>query len=287
MPGLGLSNRGRRGLELNGRILRTVGASWLEPQSSIVLFDDFIMDVLADDPYVSVVQSGTALTAAVVDGGAGAPVAGLGGWIGGKTDDVDAEIDEVAVGGLSTGAGTPWLTPFRAGDGVMVVEWGFVIPTALTARQYFVGFSDDPTEGTGTNGPVNITGTYATVTPATDAAGFIFSSLATAPTVWKTGSVKNDVDGVVSAATEGVTATVDFYTVCRVEVDSGGNAHFFQAIATSATTDGWKKPQYLHSRNAAVTSTAAVKYLPVFTAAPTTTTGVEWELDYVFAATPR
>src|SRR4051812_6338614 len=83
--------------------LQMVGTSWVEPQGSVTLFEDFLVDVLADTPFVTATQSGTPLTAAVIDATAGAPVAEHGGWVGGKTDDVDAEIDEVAFGGLGTG----------------------------------------------------------------------------------------------------------------------------------------------------------------------------------------
>src|SRR4051812_329819 len=113
------------------KVLKLDGASWVEPQGSAVLFEDFLVDVLADTPFVTATQSGTPLTAAVIDNTAGAPTAGHGGWVGGKTDDVAAEIDELAFGGLGTGAGTPPFVPARAGNGVMVCEFGFVIPTAL------------------------------------------------------------------------------------------------------------------------------------------------------------
>lgn len=264
--------------------LSMVGASWVEPQGSVTLFEDFLVDVLADSPLVTVTQSGTPLTAAVIDNTAGAPTAGHGGWVGGKTDDVDAEIDEVAFGGLGTGAGTPPFVPARAGNGVLVAEFGFVIPTALTARQYFVGWGDDPTEGTGTNGQINISGTYTTVTPATDAAGFVFSSLATNPTIWKHASVNTNVDGTVNATTESTAGIVDCYTVVRVEIDVLGNAYFYQSVAP-ASTFSRQEPVPVGSRALAVAPAALL--LPRFDAAPTTTTGVEWEIDYCFAAAAR
>lgn len=264
--------------------LQMKGASWVEPQGAVVLFEDFLVDVLADSPYVTATQSGTALTAAAIDGAAGAPTAGHGGWVGGKTDDVDAEIDEVAFGGLGTGAGLPPFVAARAGNGTMVAEFGFVIPTALTARQYFTGWTDDPVEGTGTNGPLNIQSAYTVVDVATDATGFIFSSLATNPTIWKYANTLNGTQSTASASTEAGTGAVDCYTVNRVEIDSAGNAYFYQSIA-AASTLGRKNPTGVGSLALAVTPTVGL--LPYFSAAPTTTTGVEWEIDYCFAASAR
>src|SRR3954471_18549019 len=59
---------------------------------------------LADNPSVLITQSGTPLTVAAINASAGPVPVGHLGWVGGKTDDVDAEIDEVALGKL------PWLS---------------------------------------------------------------------------------------------------------------------------------------------------------------------------------
>src|SRR3990167_6869532 len=119
---------------------------------------------------------------------------------------------------------------------------------------------------------------------ATDAAGFIFSSLATAPTVWKYAATLSVTGSAVSAATEGVTGVVDEYTVCRVEIDSGGNAYFHQSIS-GGTTLGRKAPEPIGALASAVTTTVGL--LPKFDIAPTATTSVEWEIDYCFAAQAR
>ena len=280
-----IEDRGRRGIRYVDKRLCMKGASFIEPQGSIVLFEDFLVDVLADSPYVTVTQSGTATTAAAISATAGAPGStALGGWVAGATDDVDAEIDEIAFGGLGTGAGTPWMRADRAGNGMLVAEFGFVIPTALTARQYFTGLTDDAVEGTATNGSLNIQTGYTLVDVADDAAGFIFSSLATAPTVWKYAATLATAGSTVSAATEGVTGVVDEYTVNRVEVDSLGNAYFYQSIS-GATTNGRKDPAAIGALALAVTPTVGL--LPKMDIAPTTTTAVGWELDYCFAAQRR
>jgi len=167
----------------------------------------------------------------------------------------------------------------------MVMEIGMVIPTALTARQYYVGWADDPTDGTGTNGPLNIQTAYTVVDVNDDAAGFIFSSLATAPTIWKYAATLAGAQSTASAQTEGVTGVVDAYTVCRVEIDAAGNAYFYQTSSGSTAIGRVQPTTAIGSLALAVTPTVAL--LPMFTAAPTTTTGVEWEVDYCFASEAR
>ncbi len=237
------------------------------------IMEDFLGDVLADDPYVTVTQSGTATGAAAISVTAGDPVAGYGGWLAGATDDVDAEIDEISVGGLGTGAGTPWLRADQVGQGVLVCEWGITIPTALTARQYFAGLSDDPVEGTGTNGSLNVQTAYTIVDVATDAAGWIFSSLATAPTLWKYGATDT---GTQDTATDGLTGVADTWTALRVEVDVNGDCFFYTRSRRGGALTSWGK-----SANG---TSPDVLLVPIFTAAPTTTTAVPWEIDYCFAA---
>lgn len=285
MPRKGYRQDKADGFHHVDKVIKMDGASWIEPMGGVTLWEDFLIDVLADSPFVSVIQSGTPLTAGVITlTGGGTVSAGQGGWVGGKTDDVDNEIDELSFGGLSTAAnGANW-RPERSGNGMMVMEMGFVIPTALTARQYYCGWADDPTDGTTTNGPLNIQSAYTIVDVNTDAAGWIFSSLATAPTIWKYGWTLNDVQSTCSAATEGVTGVVDAYTVCRVEIDSAGNAYFFQSTSGS-TAIGRQAPVMIGAGATAVTPTIGL--LPMFTAAPTTTTGVEWEVDYCFASQAR
>src|SRR3990167_6869531 len=56
----------KRNIQFNDKRLKMIGASWVEPQEAITLWEDFTMDVLADSPYVTVTQSGTAVTPAAV-----------------------------------------------------------------------------------------------------------------------------------------------------------------------------------------------------------------------------
>ena len=237
------------------------------------LFEDFLVDVLADTPYITVAQSGTPITAAAISATAGDPIAGHGGWLAGSTDDVDAEIDEVAVGG-SNSVASAWQANAVGAGGILVCEWGLTIPAALTARQYFAGLTDDPLEGTGTNGPLNIAGTTVITDVATDAAGFIFSSLATNPTIWKFGATDS---GTQDTATDtGLTAVANTWAGLRVEVDVNGDAYFFVRRVRGGSLEFQGKSANGLSPD--------VPLVPVFTAAPTTTTTVPWEVDYAFVS---
>ena len=256
---------------------KQITANWGFTQSAVGFpfsLEDFIADHIAEDSTVTVNQAGTATTAAAITAGAGG--ASLqhthGGWLLGSVDNVDAEIDEVALGAK------PWLVPTAAGVGLIWGEVGFVVPTALTARQYGFYLTDDETEGTATNGSVNIDGTTNVVAVADDAAGFIMSSLATDPDGWYTGNVIATT-AVADATNTGLTAIVDRYTKLRVEIDASGNAYYYGKVCGAATGGRGIQMSLVGSKATAVTATVAL--IPIFTAAPTTTTGVEWEIDYI------
>ena len=240
------------------------------------IFEDMLFDVLADTPYVTVAQAGTATGAAAISASAGDPVAGYGGWLAGATDDVDAELDEIAVGGLGTSAGTPWLRADQVGSGgVIVCEWATTIPTALTARQYFAGLSDDPVEGTATNGAMSIQATTVITDVATDAAGFIFSSLATDTNDWHYGATDGGTQDVATSLGR-TSAVADTWIGLRTEVDVNGDCFFFTRAKRGGT---------LRFEGKSTNGTSPdVLLVPYFSAAPTTTTAVPWEIDYCFAA---
>lgn len=237
-------------------------------------FNEAIGATVADAAKVTITQTGTPTTAAAISATAGgaAGQAGHGGWIAGSVDNVDAEIDLVALGGA------PWLVPAAVGTGTIVGEIGFVVPAALTARQYFFGLSDAATEATATNGPLNIDGTTNVVAVADDAAGFIMSSLATDADGYYTANAIATT-AVADATNSGLTAVVDRYTKLRVEIDSSGNAYYFGGVAGSATLG--RKTQYAIVGTKASAVTASDAFCPIFSAAPTTTTAVEWEIDYI------
>ena len=207
-----------------GRIIANRPLSLLHPPPPYIM-EDFLIDVLADSPYITVTSSGTATTAAAISASAGDPVAGYGGWLAGATDDVDA---------------------------------------------------DDPTEGTGTNGALNIQTAYTLVDVADDAAGFIFSSLATVPTWWKIGSTDSTVGSTMAAANDAFLGVADTWIGLRVEVDVNGDSFFYSRALRGGSLTSYGKTN--------VGLSPDVLLVPLFTAAPTTTTAVPWEIDYCFVA---
>ena len=272
-----IEDRGARGLEVPRRLSLAGG---VDPTRSIYLFEDFITDHIAEDSNVVVNQSGTPTTAAAILATAGAPTAGHGGWIAGSVDNVDDEIDEVALGAK------PWLVPAAVGTGLVVAEIGFVIPTALTARGYFVGLGDAETGGADDDGMLSISTGITLVSGATgDAAGFVMSSLATDADGWYTGAVKATAVGTalnVTTSSEGPSnvgpAVVDDYTKLRVEVDVNGSCYFYGIVSGAGQRS--VVPTFCDFQNAAITAAAVLE--PIFSARSTTTTAVEWEIDYMY-----
>lgn len=254
--------------------------AWAEPQGAVVAFEDFIADHLAEDSTVTVNQSGTPTTAAAISATAGPAPVGHGGWIAGSVDNVDNEIDEVALGGGL------WLNPSRAVARPMVAEIGWVIPTALTARMYFFGFGTQTTNAAADGTLSIVTGiTLVDGSGTGDGAGFVFSSLATDANGFYMGAVKATAVGtaVLSAAGSLDTVAVDNYLKLRVEADSAGDVWFYGAEDTG-TLNRAIDVVYLGRQAAAIT--ADELYVPIFSAASTVTTAVEWEVDYLFGAGP-
>ena len=275
-------NRKQRGLYHSRRVNFAGG---VDPTRSLYLFEDFITDHIAEDSNVVVNQSGTPTTAAAISAAFGGPTAGHGGWIGGSVDNVDNEIDEVALGAK------PWLVPAAlTGGNLIVAEIAFVIPTALTARMYFAGLGDAETGGADDDGMLSIvTGTTLVSGATGDAAGFVYSSLATDADGYYTGAVKATSVGTalnVSTSSEGATVgpgVVDDYTKLRVEVDVNGSCYFYGIVSGAGARE--TDAAFCDFQNAAIT--AASVFEPIFSAASTTTTAVEWEIDYMYGGVAK
>ena len=252
-------------------------ASWIDPEGSVSLFEDFLSahGTLATGN-CTITQGGTPATAAALNATAGPAPVGQGGWVAGSVQAADDEIDEVALGGVT------WINPTRAGNGMAVCEFGFVVPVALTARRYFAGFGT-ATTAAGADGTLSIvTGiTLVDGSGTGDGAGFVYSSTATDVDGWYIGAVKATVVG--TAVNSGLTAIVDNYQKLRVEIDSDGNVFFFGGVDDASTPVNRAVPVgFVGSAAAAVTANEL--YIPIFSAASTTTTAVEWEVDYIFGA---
>ncbi len=97
------------------------------------------------------------------------------------------------------------------------------------------------------------------------------------------GAVKATVVGTAVLCSAGSleTVAVDNYLKLRVEVDSEGDVYFYGA-EDLGTANRRIEPVFQGSQATAITAT--VLQMPTFSARTTTTTGVEWEVDYMFGA---
>ena len=275
------ADRGLQGLQYTNKRLVMKSGGWVEPQGSLVAFEDFIGPLLTGG-LATISQSGTATTAAALNATAGPLPVGHGGWVAGSVDNVDGEIDEVALGGAL------WLNPSRATDAPVIAEIGWVIPTALTARMYFFGLGTSLTTATADGELSIVTGiTLVDGSGTGDAAGFVYSSLATDVNGFYMGAVKATVVGTAALSAAGSldTVAVDNYLRLRVEADSDGDVWFYGAEDTNTTAIN-RNVEMVRIGFQSAAITADELYVPIFSAASTTTTAVEWEVDYIFGAGP-
>ena len=254
----------RRGhLELIDKPLRLRGASWVEPGGAVVFFDDFIYDTLGVDWLASSTATGTAWA---VSPTAGDPSAGHGGWIAALTDNVDASAEELGFG--ADGAPAAGFKAERAGNGMLVFEANVSKPTALTTTWCNVGLTDDPKDGA--NMAMSLTTTTWTTT-ATDAAIWGLYSTATDNDNWIGQTVDTNADGTHVPST--IAAAADTATRLRIELDSAGQAYFFQNDAFQGMV--------------AVGTSPDVILTPYLAVGGTTTTSTALEADYVLVACGR
>lgn len=273
-----IQDRGARGYEIRDKVIKTQGGAWFEPTGSVVAFDDFLGKALNATDYWTVTETGTPSAALAVDGDAGQPTAGHGGWIAGATEAADNAAWELALTNESV-KGQFFAT--RAGNGMMVFETVLNIPTALTARIYNAGFTDDETEG-GSDAAAAFYDTVTWTTTATDAVLWNFTSLSTVP-AWRGIGVKNNVDSppTGSYVLSSVAAASATATKLRIEIDSSGNAFWFHSDQLA----GGVVPVFQGSSKNAVTTT--VEQIPYVSCGSTTTTAAPLQCDYVFAAVSR
>jgi len=258
------TDRGVRGVTYNDRVIKTRGAAWLEPTGGIVLFDDFLGDTLNTNTWVAT-ETATGVAWAV-SSTAGDPVAAHGGWVSAQTDNVDAAAEELACMAATTVGN---FRPDRAGNGLLVFEARVSIPTALTARFFNVGLTDDETEGAAL--AMSIT-TATWTTTATDAALWVFDSTATDNDNWLGQTVDSGSDGTHIAST--VATAADTAQVLRIEIDSAGGCYFYEGGAFMGV-------------ETAIGVTETVPLIPYVAAGSTATTAVDFECDYVYTACAR
>lgn len=233
------------GLTSNGDVISD--GKFVNPAiaEQIVLFDDFLGDVIADQWNV-VEGADTTTSDALVNNQ-------LGGVL--RLVTGDSATLTYAGNGIQITQGA--FFNFRAAEGGLAIE-ARVKLDAITTAGFFVGFTDNgafeaPIEASGVGNGIT--------TNATDAVGFLFDTRMTNANLWAVG-VANDVDAV--SVNTGIAPVANTYVTLRVEVDNLGNATYFinrNAVARVATA---VRPSIALTPTVAATSfVAAVRNLDV------------------------
>lgn len=174
--------------------------------SKVVLFDDFLGDVLADE--WAAVETDTDGAQAVLAGGIGGVLRITTG-----NDDGNGVV-------LPDASGVTSYLNWQASNGGLVMQ-ARVKMSRITDAYLFVGFTDLIT----IEAPVISAGSAETITTnATDAVGFVFDTNFTTDTFHLVG-VANNTDATVQTLTTAPVA--DDYATFRIEVNASGVATFF------------------------------------------------------------
>lgn len=178
----------------------------LPSASKVVLFDDFLGDVLADE--WNPVETDTDGAQAVLAGG-------IGGVLRITTGNDDGNV--VVLPDLS---GVTSYLNWQASNGGLCMQ-ARIKPSRITLAYIFVGFTDLIT----IEAPVISAGSADTITSnATDAVGFMFDTGMATDTYHLVG-VANDVDATRQAISSAPVA--DDYATLRVELTAAGVATFY------------------------------------------------------------
>lgn len=241
--------------DATGRDLITVSKFGFTPnyRNKVVLFDDFLGDVIED--------GWSAAKGADPQGVIATIQAGVSGLVRLTSGDVG---DTFANDGSSLTHELNW----KANQGNLVAEFKFTPVSSVASVAYFIGLSDAKATGT-LEAPFTLSGTTFT-SNATDAVGFVFDTAATTDT-WRCVGVKADTDATaVDTSLAPVADTAAFF---RVEVDSAGNATFYINDAKFGPIAN------------AVTATVALT--PIVTVVTRTTATKSVDVDYVYVSADR
>lgn len=219
----------------------------------VVLFDDFLGDVIADQWSAAKGADAQAVIATIQ--------AGTNGLVRLTSGDVG---DTFANDGSSLTHELNW----KANQGNLVCEIKIVPVSSVANVAYFVGLTDAKATGT-LEAPFTLATTTFT-SNATDAVGFVFDTAATTDT-WRCVGVKADTDA--TAIDSSLVPVADTAQTFRIEVDSSGNATFY--------IDG----KLIGTQAASVTATVALT--PVVTVVTRTTASKSVDVDYVYVSADR
>lgn len=220
----------------------------------VVLFDDFLGDVL-QDPW-NAVEGDTDGTEAVLAGG-------IGGTLRLTSGNDDANGTQA-----TDAAGVTSYLNWQASNGDLVFQTRIKV-SRITDAYIFAGFTDVGSVEL----PVISAGSAETITTnATDGVGFVFDTNFTTDT-WHLVGVANDVDATVQTLT--VAPVADDYVTLRIEVTAAGKASFYLNGAQVGTT-----------MSGAVT--AATDLTPcVYVSNADGTSTVTLDIDYIHVAMNR
>jgi hypothetical protein len=211
----------------------------------IVLFDDFLGDVIADQ--WNVVEGADTTTSD----------AAINNQIGGVLRLITGDSATLTYAGNGIQITQGAFYNFRAAEGGMAIE-ARVKLDAITTAGFFVGFTDvgtfeAPIEGSGSGNGIT--------TNATDAAGFLFDTRMTNANLWCVG-VANDVDA--TPVNTGIAPVAATYVTLRMEVDTSGTATYFVNKAVVGRVANAVRPTIALTPTIAATSfVAAVRNLDV------------------------
>lgn len=215
----------------------------------VVLFDDFLGDVIADQWAVVEGADTTTSDAAIVSG--------INGLL--RLTTGDSATVTYAGNGIQVTQGAFY--NFRASDGGLVLEARLKISTIATAA-FFVGFTDVGTF----EAPIESAGSANTLTSnASNAVGFMFDTRMTDDNIWLVG-VKADTDA--TAQDTDIAPVADTFITLRVEVSADGDAIFFingdrvgSVMADAITASTALTPTIAATSLAAASVTVDVDYI--------------------------
>lgn len=260
---VGLSAEGTTGAQKGKSVLISEGgfasggkgnSFAMSSPSTVVLYDDFLGDVLSD-PW-NPVETDTDGAQAVLAGG-------IGGLLRITTGNDDGNA--VVLPDLS---GVTSYLNWQASNGGLVMQTRIKI-SRITLAYIFVGFTDLIT----IEAPIYAAGTLDTITTdATDAVGFMFDTGMATDTFHLVG-VANGTDATIQTLATAPVAD-DFITL-RVEVNATGVAKFFiNGLQVGTAMTG--------------AVTAAIDLTPVVYASNTDgTSAVTLDIDYIYVAMAR
>lgn len=235
--GFGLTSKGD--LVSDGKFIGLV------PAEQIVLFDDFLGDVIADQ-WAVVEGADTTTSDALINNQRGGVLRLVTG---------DSATTTYAGNGIQVTQGAFY--NFRAAEGGLAIEARVKLDDITTAG-FFVGFTDVGTF----EAPIEASGTANGITTnATDAVGFLFDTRMTNANLWCVG-VANDVDA--TSINTGIAPVAATYATLRVEVDTLGNAtYFINGTAVGRVATAVRPSILLTPTIAAASFAAAVRNLDV------------------------